>query len=145
MKPIERFIVGIESNPWGAIYRGAIGFAMPPMFRTLSGGNNSIWITSALFVGSLVALRLVPLALRRALPFSAEAKQIWAAQRALSKEYDSYAWHKLLWFGLGLLLYAAIGGGMRNGELAVTLFCLIGGGAGLLIWRRARAMRSMPQ
>jgi hypothetical protein len=145
MKPIESFIVGIESAPWSAIYRGAIGFAMPPMFRTLSGGNSSVWITSALFVGLLIALRVVPAALRRILPFSADAKQAWAARRALSKEYDSYAWHKLLWFGLGLLLYGVIGGGLWGGELAVTLFCLIGGGAGLLVWRGMRAVRSAPQ
>jgi hypothetical protein len=145
MKTIERFIVDIEREPWSMIYRGAIGFALPPIFRALTGGNDSVWITSVLFVAVLAALRVGPLVLRRLLPFSADAMQIWSARRLLSKEHDSYAWQKLFWIGLGLLLYAAIGGGLQIGEVAVTLFCLIGGGAGLLVWRGVRALRPMPQ
>jgi hypothetical protein len=142
MKPIERLIVDIDSEPWSAIYRAAIGLTLPPIFRTLSGGYDSVWITFAMFIGLLIGLRVVPALLRRLLPFSAEAKQIWAARRALSKEHDSYAWQKLLWIGIGLVLFAAMTGGLRNGEVAATLFCLIGGGAGLLIWRLPRATRS---
>lgn len=139
MTPFERIIVGIESDPWSALYRGAIGFVLPPVFRFISGDRDSIWITSALFLGVLVALRVGPAVLRHTLRFSAEAKEIWRARRNISKRYDSYAWQKLFWMGLGLLLFAALGGGLRHGELAVTLFCLIGGGAGLMVWRGQRA------
>jgi hypothetical protein len=142
MKPFERFAVGIDSGLWSAVYRGAVGFLIPPVFRFLSGGYDSIWVTSVLFVGLLVALRVGPTVLRYALPFSAEAKQIWAARRDVGKQHDSYAWQKLFWIGLGLLLYGAVGGGLRSGELAVTLFCLFGGGSGLLAWRGVRAKRS---
>ena len=38
MKPIESFVVGIDSDPWGVIYQGAIGFAVLPAFRAISGG-----------------------------------------------------------------------------------------------------------
>jgi hypothetical protein len=134
MNPIERLIVGIDSGPWSIIWRAAVGFAIPPMFRALSSGHDSIWVAPALFVGLLVALRAVPMALRHALPFSAEAKAIWAARRGLSKEHDSYAWQKLFWIGLGLVLFAATAGRLQSGEIVVTLFCLIGGGAGLLVW-----------
>jgi hypothetical protein len=141
MQTLERLVVAVDSDPWSAICRGAIGFAIPPVFRTLTGGYESIWITWALFLALLIGLRVGPVVLRRLLRFSAEAKQIWAARRALSKEYDSHAWQKLFWIGLGLLLFGAIGGGLQNGELAVAVFCLIGGGAGLLLWRGARAVK----
>jgi hypothetical protein len=142
MKPIERFVVGIESDPWSAVYRVAIGFAVPPVFRALSGVHDSIWITTALFIGLLIGLRVVPLMLRYTLPFSSEAKEIWEARRTLSKDHESYAWQKLFWIGLGLLLYTPIGGHLRSSEMVVALFCLIGGGGGLLTWRWTRAMRS---
>jgi hypothetical protein len=138
MKPIERAIVGIESGMWSAVSRGAVGFVMPQVFRTLSGSSDSVWVDSALFLGVLIVLRVVPMALRYILPFSAEAKEVWRVRRDLSKKSDSYAWQKLFWVGLGLLLYAAVGGGLQRGEFAVTLFCLIGGGAGLLVWRTTR-------
>jgi hypothetical protein len=141
MQTLERHVVALDSDPWSAIYRGAIGFAIPPVFRALTGGYDSIWITAALFLALLIGLRLGPVVLRRLLRFSAEAKQIWAARRALSKEYDSYAWQKLFWIGLGLVLFGAVGGGLQNGERALTVFCLIGGGAGQLLWRGARAVR----
>ena len=141
MKPIEPLIVAVDSGPWGALYRAAIGFAVPPTFRALSGSHDSIWLTSVLFLGLLVAMRVVPTVLRYALPFSAEVKATWAARRGLSKERDSHAWQKLFWVGLGLVLYGAVAGGLRSGELAVTLFCLMGGGAGLLVWLGGRAVR----
>jgi len=120
----------------------ALGLSIPPIFRALSGGGDAVWTALALFIGLLVVLRVVPAVLRRALPFSVEAKEIWAEQRNIAKRHDSYQWQKLFWIGLGLVPYAVIGGGLRNGELVVTLFCLIGGSAGLLFWRRVNAARS---
>ena len=141
MQHLERLLVGIDSDPWSAIYRGAIGFAIPPVFRVLSGGRDSVWITAALFLALLVGLRVGPAVLRRLLRFSAEAKQIWARRRALAKEYDSYAWQKLFWIGVGMLVFGVVGGGLQQGELAVMLLCLIGGGAGQVVWHWARIMR----
>jgi hypothetical protein len=96
----------------------------------------------ALFIGLLVALRVVPLVLRRVLPFSVEAKQIWAERREIAKRHDSYQCRKLFWIGLGQLLYAVIGDGPKNGELVVTLICMIGGSAGWLFWLWANAPAS---
>jgi hypothetical protein len=142
MQPFERLIVGIDNDPWSAIYRGAIGFAIPPVFRLLSGGSDSIWVTATLFLALLAGLRVGPAVLRRLIRFSTEAKEIWTARRVLAKEYDSYAWQKLFWIGIGMLVFGAVGGGLRQGELAVMLLCLIGGGAGQVAWRWARAVRS---
>lgn len=139
MKPLERLLTGLDSWPWIAVWRVALGLAIPPAFRLLPGGRDSVWITFTLFIGLLVALRLAPVVLRRALPFSAAAKAIWAERRFLAKRYDSYQWQKLFWVGLGLLPYALIRDGLSNGELVVTLICLIGGGAGLFFWHKVNA------
>jgi hypothetical protein len=145
MKRFERFLIGLDSEPWSAISRVALGLAIPPVFRALFGDRNWVWTDFALFIGLLVALRLVPAILRHALPFSIEAKQMWAERRNIAKQYDSYQWQKLFWIGLGLLPYTVIGAGLRTGELVVTLTCLIGGSAGLLFWRRVNATRSAQQ
>jgi hypothetical protein len=138
---LERFLVNLDSMPWCAAYRIALGFGIPPMFSVLPGGRDSVWTSLALFMGLLIVLRVVPAVLRRAVPFSAEAKELWAERRNIAKRHDSYQWQKLFWIGLGLLLYAIIGDGLRNGELVVTVVCLIGGGAGLLIWGGLNAKR----
>lgn len=140
MTPIQRLLTSIETEPWSALYRGAAGFALPAIFRTICAECTSIWGASAMFLGFLVALRAIPLLLRITLPFSVEVKTIWATQRTLSKQLDSYAWQKLFWIGLGLLAHEAIVGGLRSGEIAVMLFCLISGGAGLWRWRMARTV-----
>jgi hypothetical protein len=135
MKPIERFAVSIESPPWGAIYKVAIGMATPPIFHVLLGDADSFWMILLLFIGILLSMRVIPIVVRHILPFSAEAQEIWRSRRNLSKRYDSYAWQKLFWFGLGLALYAVIGG-LRYAELELTLVCLIAGGVGLVMWLR---------
>jgi len=130
----------IETEPWSALYRGVAGFALPAIFRTICADCTTIWSASAMFLGFLVVLRGIPLLLRVTLPFSSEVKSIWAAQRNLSKQLDSHAWQKLFWIGLGSLFYEVVVGGMRTGEVAVMLFCLISGGAGLWRWRMVRTV-----
>jgi hypothetical protein len=142
MRRCEQILVDLDSSPWSAVSRVALGLGMLPAFRALSGGNDRTLIFLVLFVGLLAALRLVPAVLRHTLPFSTEAKTIWAERRNIAKQYDSYQWRKLFWIGLGLLPYAVIGGGLRNGEFVVTLFCLVCGGAGLLLWRRSKPAHS---
>jgi hypothetical protein len=139
MRSLERFLIAVDEGIWGAICRVALGLAMPLVFRKLSGGHDSVWSFLAFFLAVLISLRVGPVIFRRALPFSAQAKDIWAKRRALAKRYDSYQWQKLFWIGLGLLPYAVAAQGARLGELLITGLCLIGGGAGQLIWRKASA------
>jgi len=139
MKSIERIIVAIETPPWDALYKMAIGFLMLPLFHALAGGAAPTWMTFLLFIAVLIALRIIPVIFRRILPFSAEAQDIWRSRRNLSKQYDSYAWQKLFWIGLGLACYDLIEK-VQYGELELTLLCLIAGGAGLVVWHRMRAM-----
>ncbi len=140
MRPFERILVDVDG---GACERDssrvALGLGIVPAFRTISGGSDRAWISVGLFLGLLVALRVVPAILRHALPFSAEAKAIWAERRNIAKQHDSYQWQKLFWIGLGLLPYACHGRRPGEGELIVTLICLIGGGAGILLWHKSKA------
>ena len=140
MKSLEQFLVRLDSGPWSAVSRMVLGFCIPPAFRLLSGGHEQTWLALALFIGLLVALRVGPAVLRMVLPFSRETKDIWFRRRQIAKRYDSYQWQKLFWIGLGLVAFAAVGGGLRPGEQAVTLVCLAGGAAGLLLWRKTGAV-----
>jgi hypothetical protein len=139
MQYLERFLVDLDSGPSSAVSRVALGLCIPPVFRALSGGSDRIWIDLVLFLALLIGLRVGPAVLRKILPFSAEAKQIWSDRRQIAKLHDSYQWQKLFWVGLGLLPWAIAGGGLKTGEWVLTAMCLIGGGAGLLIWRRINA------
>ena len=134
MEPLEHVLIGLDSWPWSAVYRVAVGLGIPPVLSVLSGERASVWTSLALFIGLLGMLRVVPAVVRRVLPFSVQAKEIWAQRRDIAKQDDSYQWQKLFWIGLGLLPYAVIGDGLSNGELVITLFCLIAGTAGLLLW-----------
>jgi hypothetical protein len=145
MQHLERFLVELDSGPSSAVSRVALGLCIPPVFRAPSGGADRIWIDLALFLALLIGLRVGPAVLRKVLPFSAEAKQIWFNRRQIAKRHDSYQWQKLFWVGLGLLPYAVAGGGLRTGEWVLTAICLIGGGAGLLIWRRINAAPAAAQ
>jgi hypothetical protein len=139
MRHLERIFINVDTWPWSVILRVALGLLIPPMFRALSGNSDAAWIPLILFAGLLVTLRVVPAVLRHVLPFSADAKEIWAIRRNIAKLHDSYQWQKLFWIGLGLLPYAFIGNGLSNGELVVMLLCLIGGSLGLLFWYRIDA------
>lgn len=139
MRPFEQVLVDLDGGAGSRLSRVALGLGIVPAFRALSGGNDSAWMFMALFFGLLVALRLVPAVLRHALPFSTEANAIWAERRNIAKQHDSYQWQKLFWIGLGLLSYAFMAGDLGQGELIVTLMCLIGGGAGLLLWHKGKA------
>lgn len=134
VKPLETFLVNIDGKLYGAIFRVVTGFGIGPVFQRLTGGRDEVWIALGLFLGILILLRVIPAILRRVLAFSSEARETWAYRRNLAKQYDSYQWRKLFWMGLGLLLYAAVAGGLPNGGLAVTVICLIGGSLGLLAW-----------
>ena len=139
MQLLERFLVRLDSGPWAAVSRAVLGFAMLPAFRRIAAGDDQVWISLALFVALLIGLRVIPALLRGVLPFSAETRSIWVQRRQIAKRYDSYQWQKLLWIGLGLVAFAAASGGLRTGELVITAVCLIGGAAGLLLWRRSKA------
>jgi hypothetical protein len=142
MKPLERFLISLDTWPWSALVRVGIGLCSPPVSRALFGSRDSVWIFPAFVIGLLIALRVVPALIRLALPFSVEVKEIWARRRALAKRYDSYQWQKLFWIGIGLVLHFIIAGETVPAEIAVAAVCLIGGSMGLLVWSKVNDARS---
>jgi hypothetical protein len=136
MRHLERILVSLDSWPWIAVVRVALGLAIPPVFRVLLRGHDQVWITLTLFIAVLISLRVVPAVIRRILPFSDDARKIWAERRSMAKQHDSYQWQKLVWIGLGLLPYVVFRG-LNTGELVVMIVCLVGGAVGLWIWRRS--------
>jgi hypothetical protein len=138
MQLLERFLVRLDSWPWSAVSRVVLGFAIAPICRAIAGSHDQVWVELALFVALLIGLRVIPALLRGVLPFSAETRAIWFQRRQIAKLYDSYQWQKLFWIGLGLLAFDVIGG-PQTGEQVITVFSLIGGSAGLLLWRRSKA------
>ena len=143
MQHFEKYLVELDTGPSMVVSRVTLGLCIPPAFRALSGAQDQIWIDLVLFLALLIGLRVGPVVLRKLLPFS--AKKIWLDRRQIAKVYDSFQWQKLFWVGLGMLPYATVGGGLRAGEMVVTAICLIGGGAGLMIWRRINAAPPAPQ
>ena len=143
MKALERFLIHLDSRPWSAVWRVALGLSILPVFRVLSVGRGSVWIAPALFIGLLVALRVAPAVVRRVVPFSVDAQQTWKERRYIAKRHDSYQWQKLFWIGVGMLTYAVLGDVLGTGELVVTFSCLIGGSAGLFLWRSVDAQEAL--
>ena len=136
MKSLETFLIRLDEPPVSAAWRILLGFAIPPAFSAIAGGNDRVLAYAALFLLLLAALRIGPALFRAALPFSADAQAKWKKLRFIAKEFDCYQWRKLFWIGLGMLPHAVIGRGLGWGGVALSAFCLIGGGAGLLMWRK---------
>ena len=138
-RAVERLLYRMETPPWSAVYRFAIGFAVVPVFSLGRPGGSADWLVVAFFLTVMAALRVVPAIMRGVLPFSQAARTHWARRRRLAKRYDSYQWRKLLWIGVGLWAYLMLTGRPGVAESALAIACLATGGAGTVIWRyRAR-------
>lgn len=136
MSRIEHGLTLIENAPWCALYRVAIGYGTQPLYSKLVGGDVSGWWLGLWFVSLLMALRFGPAILRAVLPLSEGVKAVWAERRRIAKRFDSYQWRKLIWFGAGLAAYVAWSGSVTQPGIALTVFCLVGGGLGEMTWRR---------
>jgi hypothetical protein len=133
----ERFLVRLEEPPWAAVYRIAIGYVMFPLFNRWSGADAPDWRVILLFAGVLLALRLIPAIVRKTVRFSPAVIEIWAEKRQLAKEFDSYQWQKLFWFGIGMAGYIATSGSSAALTGILTAFSLLAGGIGLFRWQGA--------
>jgi hypothetical protein len=136
IRGMERLIVKLDERPWHAVYRVALGSAIIPAWRLLFGAEPSRETLVVFFLGVLIALRVLPVVIRKALPFSASAREVWAKRREIGKKYDSYQWQKLFWIGLGLGVYVLLTREDRRAVLFLTMGCLIGGVAGVAAWNR---------
>src|SRR5271169_6612304 len=123
MGTLEKLLVLLESSPWDAVYRLAIGFATVSVFSHVFGKDRSVWAFVAFLLGVLFMLRVAPAVFRRVMPFSDTVQQVWAERRQLAKRYDSYQWQKLLWIGAGLALNAILSNQILTSRMMVSSIC----------------------
>ena len=135
MPPLEKLSISLERQPWAALYRVAIGYAVVPLYRAF-GGNVNHWGLVVFFVAILFCLRLGPMVLRKLVRFSPEAHAIWKHRRQLAKRYDSYQWQKLFWSGIGLAVQVWMTRSFNSAAGMLALASLVSGAAGLLLWKR---------
>lgn len=138
MRVIEKVLVRLDATPWAQLCRAAIGFAFLPLLFRLAGDDVSVWGGYAFLLVTLCAFRVVPLIIRRVVPFSAAVKVVWSERRHLAKTRDSYQWQKLFWIGLGLLANLVASGKPVRVAVVLTATCLVAGGLGLGLWLSSR-------
>jgi hypothetical protein len=140
----ERLVVLLDDYPWIAFCRVGEGYVMLSLVSLACGNDYHGWCVIGVFLGALLTLRLVPVVLRRCLPFSSEVRAIWAERRQLTKRFDSYQWQKVFWLGVGMASNAIMSAKVSEMVVALIAFCLTAGGLGILSWRR-RAVGSPRQ
>jgi len=138
---LEKYLVLLEQAPWNVLYRIGIGYALVPVVSQFSGEDRSGWHLVVWFLGVLFTLRLLPAIARMIVPFSREAREIWTERRRVAKDFDSYQWQKLTWFGVGLAVFMSSSGNVDAIVLALTSFCLICGGFAFYVWRRKAVLK----
>jgi hypothetical protein len=140
VKTLEKLLRRVETPPWHAAYRFAIGYVLIPLFTWWHGDGGTTLRFVPFFLLALLTLRVVPAVARHLLPFSLDAQSEWFRQRLLAKRFDSYQWRKLMWFGLGLGSYLTVSGRAQPTQIVLAASCVCAGGIGAWIWRRhARA------
>jgi hypothetical protein len=127
----ERAMVLLDQFPCGAVYRIAIGYFLVPLSSYFFIGVHPGLSLVLWFLGVLLALRLVPVVLRRILPFPERVTAVWEERRRMAKRFDSYQWRKLVWFGVGLSAYSLSSGRFDGTSAALTVFCVVGGALGI--------------
>ena len=133
----------IDQYPWGALYRIGLGYVIPLIYHLIFSKEDSGWFLVLWFLCCLIAFRVLPMVLRKLLPFTKEAREIWIERRKIAKRYDSYQWRKLFWLGIGMACYVAASGAWDGIVGALTAFCIIGGGLGVVFWWRRCAAENI--
>jgi hypothetical protein len=136
----ELVLARMEEPPWSALYRTAIGFLIIPGYYHLVGIESPPWHIYPWFLCVLLALRCIPIVMRKVLPTSEELKGIWHERRQLAKQHDSYQWRKLTWFGIGCAMYQLVTSNVFGTGTGLALFCLLTGALGEYFWRRGLAV-----
>ena len=140
----ERILLLLDQSPCGEVFRIGIGYLLVPLSSSNSSASVHPELTLAYwFLGVLLALRLVPVVIRKTLPFPERVVTVWSERRQIAKRFDSYQWRKLIWFGVGLSAYAVSVGRFRGPSAVLTILCVIGGLLGAWAWARARRQKTV--
>jgi uncharacterized membrane protein YfcA len=134
---VEKVLVNLDIGIPGALLRVVLGYffvSIVEVVRPGAGlGTLSAWLLVALF-----AVKVAAAAGRRAAPASADVRAHWEWRRNLARYYDSYQWRKLVWFGIGIMIGAAMGSPGTRQQWILGLVCFAAGAAAEPLWRRHR-------
>ena len=132
----DRLLVSLDESPSAQVSRLAFGCVLVPLWAWLMGDDAHGWTLLPFLLFALAMLRVVPVIVRKAIPFSEGVRDAWAERRQLAKRYDSYQWQKMLWIGLGMLTSAVATGERDAVVLSLAAVCVVSGAAGSIVWRR---------
>ena len=137
----DRILLQLDEAPWHGL-RLAAGFVVIPLWRLMMGPDSTQSSLVGFFLAVLVATRVLPMVIRRVMPFSADVREVWAARREWGKKHDSYQWQKLFAMGTGVVLYMVVSRDYRPEVALLAIGCLLPGVAGVMAWRRLRGKKS---
>jgi hypothetical protein len=142
MRRSEQILVGLDEGAAGAMLRVGLGYVTGTAWLILGGLGSPEWTVLPFFLAVLIAVRLLPAVIRRAMHFSEPVRTVWAERRQLAKRFDSYQWQKVFWIGLGLTLRLASSDRRPAALVALAAACLAAGTLGLATWHIVRTRES---
>ena len=142
-RPADKALAAGYAFRFDTLYRTMLGFVAVPVLVHTVGEQRADWALVPFVLAGLLILRIVPILLRRLLPFKQATQRAWAERRQLGRRYDSYQWRKLLLVGIGLALYALFSGETTAVRIAISSTCLLSGALGLAWWRLKAAPRHL--
>jgi hypothetical protein len=134
MTTLDRALISMDRSPLDAVLRALLGFACIPILSFLHQDVRSAWVLATGLLVLMLSLRIVPVFLRKLLPWPPEVKAVWDERRQIAKRYDSFQWQKLFFIGLGLATYLLVSQAWSSSAISVSSFCVLFGAIGLARW-----------
>ena len=134
MTTLDRALISMDRRPFDAVLRALLGFACIPILSLLRQDVRSAWVLTIGLLVLMLSLRIVPVFLRKLLPWSPKVKAVWDERRQIAKRYDSFQWQKLVFIGLGLACYMLVSQELLTSAIPVSGFCVLFGVIGLVRW-----------
>jgi len=132
---LERLLIRADVGPPGALARVVLGALLLPAVHGLFREPGP-WTAVLSLLALLFSLKAGAAVARKLMPSTELVRAHWEWRRNLARFYDSYQWRKLVWFGLGVLAYAAAGSPHRAWHWALGAAVTSAGAAGEWFWRR---------
>jgi hypothetical protein len=140
---LEKQLLQLDTFPASALYRAAIGFSVPLLMSRACEVRCADWFLVIFFILVFLILRIGPVILRKAIPFSDEALSIWFSRRQIAKKYDSYQWRKLFWIGFGLVMYMLYSHHISPSWVCISSISILCGAIGAIRWRTLQRKRCL--
>jgi hypothetical protein len=121
----------------GALLRILLGILLVTAVE-IAHPEAGCWMMSALLLVMLFAVKVIAAVARRVVSPSALVQAHWEWRRDLARNYDSYQWRKLLWFGVGIMMGGALRWPGTRTQWVLGAVCFAAGGVAEILWRRHR-------